>query len=594
MISTGDLIILGINAGLKLAEQGRKAYVEGTMNRELVLPLPDFDSSITVSVAKNYFMGSKHLEDEEKLWLKALYEKVAHGTAEEKDDKDFIAAYKELKFLDDLASGEASAEETALSKEALLSMVRVRQWARGRSPYPDALQRVAGTLIQVGMDYFANTPGALNENSTTGRALKGFLCAVDELDFAQTRVDAIAKGMFVAALESIRNNPSLLGGDDKTEKMVEAISKGLISDIQERTKVLAEKDLTKQQRIETWGQLVFRSMLSNAGTLVLSNPGLYLGVREPGRQAMVSLVGTSIMDALIDEESIDLAGLYSRDTLDRLVRAALVALTEHPELAGVDHKGLKKIIGQVAKDLAESAKILGPDVLPEIARLVFEKSARNMDLLWPEEFRDDPAKHLLVSVSKELFECLSKPPGDQDKWKPRFTKTQLVEIAESVLDEVVQNPGWLEKKAGQKHTLLGEAVERTLEVLKTVPAARISPDTGTRILKAVIRAAALRKEFLSKVKVGDKEKEALSIVLEILADRILLDTVDHRARWILAREEVFSRLAESILERLTVLGASAENIMEIDDILKKAIHELRSGKPWRLESVLSDLKAMPD
>jgi hypothetical protein len=216
-----------------------------------------------------------------------------------------------------------------------------------------------------------------------------------------------------------------------------------------------------------------------------------------------------------------------------------------------------------------------------------------MDFLWPEQFRKDPAKHLLVSVSRELLECLSKQPGDEDKWKPGFTKTQLAEIAESVFDEVVQNPEWLEKKAGQEHTLLGEAVEHTLDVLKTVPAARITPDTGVLVLKNVLKAVAQRKEFLSKVKIGDKEKEAISAVLEILVEGMLSDSVDPGARWVLARGEVFGLIVKSVLERLTVLGASQGNIMEIENLLSKAIHEIQSGKPWRLESLLNNLNSIP-
>jgi len=501
-------------------------------------------------------------------------------------------AYQEFKILDDVKNGVIKGSESALSREALVTLVTVRQFARNRSPYPRAFQRVLGSLIEIGIDYFANVPGALDEKSSSGRALKGFLKCIDDLDFAQSSAQELARNLFFAALETIGETPSLLGADDKAEKLIEAVSRGLVKDLRERMEKVAATDLSKQEKFEMWGQLVLRSVLGNAGTTILSNPGTYLGVAGPDRQALVSSVGTCVLDAILDEDSIDLSRLYSRETLDRLIKAALVTLSEYPGLAGVDHKGLQRVLGQVARDLSGAAKVLCPDILPEMMRLILEKSAVNMDLLWPEEFRNNPAKHLLITASREFLEKLSEPPAPGDWWTPIFSKTQLLEIAELVLEEVVQNPEWLVKRATIENTILGDAVEITLASLRKIPPGRISTETGVEVLKAAIKGVALRREFLNRMKFKEEEREALGILLEMLIECILSDQVDPKVRWVLARGEIFRLIAEASLERLAEIGVSQGNLLNLEKVLIQAAEDLRTGKPWKLESFLEELKTL--
>ena len=57
MLAATDIVIFGIKAGLRLAQQGRQAYVEAAINRSLILPLPNFNPDPTVGAADGYFHG---------------------------------------------------------------------------------------------------------------------------------------------------------------------------------------------------------------------------------------------------------------------------------------------------------------------------------------------------------------------------------------------------------------------------------------------------------------------------------------------------------------------------------------------------------
>lgn len=593
MVTTGDIIVFGIVSGLRLLEAGRRAYVESTISRDLVVPLPNFSPEMTVGTATDYFRGAgaPFLKDLPR--LKELCDKVDAGvqlTGEERED--LLIGYKEIKLLNALESGDVSGREASLDPEALSALVRVRQFARNQTPFPTAFQRVAGGLIQIGIDYFANMPGVLDERSASGKALRGFLQSIDELNFADGRVDDLAKSLFLAALETIGNTPSLLAGDDKVEKLVEVVSRGLAKDIRSRVDKLAPKDLSRKEKAEQWGQLVLRSMLGSAGEFVLSNPASYLDTQGPGEEALVSSVGTCLLDLILEEDAVDLSRLFTRESLDRLVRTSLRTLGDHPDLIGTEHQGLKAMLAHAARDLSQASNILSPDILPEMMRLILEKSAANMDLLWPEGFRNEPKKHLLVTASRELLVCLAGQAEPGKPWKPTFTRDQLLEVAEVVLDEVVQNPGWVIREAGDENSALFHAVQGAFDALKRAPAGRIHPGTITEVLKGAVKAAALRKDLLERIPIDGESTMALKAALETVVDAMLSDSLDAKARWTLARDEVFTAAACAALAKLAEAGASESNIKKVRSILDVAGEDIRAGRAWTLEGLIGKLENM--
>jgi len=593
MLVTADIVFWGIRSGIKLAQQGRQAYVEATLNRELTLPLPNYNPEVSVGTAQGYFTGSgkQHLRDNGR--LKELYQisMDVERQLTEKEKKEFVDFYLDFKREEDIKSGVINGDELGLSKEALLSLVTVRQWAAKKTPFPSVYQRIIGSLIDIGIDYFANTPGAIEEKSSSGRVIKGFLQSIDDLNFAEENVDQLAKSLFFSTLEILEENPDLLGGDEKTEKLVEAVAKGLIRDARKLSEDLASGDLSKQERIHEWTNLVLRSLLSNAGHTVLANPNTYLAVDDRATQALITTVGTSILDTIITEDSIDLSVLFSREGLDGVMSATLFTLAENPSLMGVDHQGLRKLLSQIAKDLAQSSLLLNPDIMPEMMRLILERTAAHADLLWPDEFHQ-PEKHLLVSASRELLNQLSKPPAPGDRWKPNLTKSQILGVVETVLDEVVQNPDWLVKEAESENVILAEVVESVMGALRKVPTNRLSSETGMEVLKSAVKAVALRKDFVEKIPIDGVEKQAIAATIETLIDACLADEVDPQARWTLARGEVFSLIAVTVLSKLAETGISAANLGKVEQLIEETAEDLASGRSWELQRLLENINSL--
>ena len=135
---TADIVFWGIKSGIKLAQQGRQAYVEATVNRELTLPLPNYNPKVSVGTAEGYFSGTgkKHLDENAR--LKEIYEISIDVNRELKGEqkKEFTEFYVDFKREEEIKSGEITGDELALTKEALLSLVTVRQWAAGFIQHP--------------------------------------------------------------------------------------------------------------------------------------------------------------------------------------------------------------------------------------------------------------------------------------------------------------------------------------------------------------------------------------------------------------------------------------------------------------------------
>lgn len=592
MASITDIVFTGVKAGMGLMQRGRQAYVSAATSESIVLPLTKFNTEVSVGVARMYFngKGKGHLPKVEA--LAAIHGKVCDGgDLTDFERSEYIDAAVEFQLLDDIKSGAISSAELSqqgLTAEALTSVVQVRQYARNK-PNPSLAQRAIGAIIDTGVDLLRSIPQAVDESTATGRALKGFLDSLEDVEFASAGVAAMTRELFVAAVETIGSNSDLLTGDSTVQNLVQVVSSGVVSDVEKRLEA-SSGNLAAQEKARDWGQLVLRSVLSNAGEAVLANPSI-MGVDGVAEQALVSGIGSSILGAVLDEDSVDLSGLLSRKGVDTVVKSALGVFAEHPELAGVDNQGLKNILSETAKSLAGNKKVLGSDMLPDVLRLVLEKTGKNAALLAPDGFSKG-GKQLAVLAASQVLEQIAREPEDGEGWRPSFSKAQLTSVLDGVLDEVVENPDWLLERAGSKSTMLKDALATTIDTLKAAPKNRLSTDTGESILRNVIKSVALRSEFMDEIPVGGETKTALSAALGAFVDSALSDDVDAKARWTLARGEVFGKLVETGMNKLAEIGVTEQTIGQVAGVIDGAAAKLGAGDSFSVQSVLDQIGAL--
>lgn len=589
--TAAEAVIFSINSAIKLSQNLRRAYAQSLRGRALTLPLPEFNSEVKMSTIDRFFDDhSEYLEGLEP--LKGLHDKSNSGedlTDEEQGRyREFYFSFKALE------RGEHQRLE--MSAEDLSAFFKVRQWDKGKAPQ-SVLQLVAGTLVDIGIDYFSQSPGILNPESVHAKVMYHFLRAFDDIDFAEQRdfkeafSSRLVPKLFAAAAESVAEMAPSLAGDEKVQLLIHATAKGIATDIYRRAETL---DANGQNEAVHWGQMVLRSMVGHAGQYVVQSPHSLFGTNQ-GVSKIIESTGVILLDVILDDNSdqIVFKNALNTDTLDRLTRATLSVVAQHPSVLH-GGRGIKEIIAGVAGAVKDKS-ILERGFLPELTRVVMEQSAGHLDLLW----RETPtgAEHLLVSAVKQIMGALAAQTADGKPWKPALNNTQMLSIVEELVDEVVQNPAWILDEVEGK-PVLAEMLDATFGAMAKLPKdTRLQGDVLRSILRLNIETTLLHRSVLDKIKWGteQEEKAILSKALEMVFDFVF----PRDARPEIGRLQLLAELLEYVTQSLLRQHPDERGLILLDLILFKGGVDFSRGFDKKLtddilQSVSGALAAHPD
>ena len=497
-----EAIIFSINSAIKLSNNLRQAYAQTIQTKEIILPLPKFDPKINLDTVIFFF--NKH-DSFIRQWdrLAELHKKA--DSDDEELSKEELEEYQGF-YLTFKAQQEGYGPYREMSATELISLFKIRQWKKGEAPV-NVLQLVAGTMVEIGIDYFTQVPGALNLESAHGRVIHQFLSAFDEIDFAENPdikkefSDRLLPRLFAAAAESVASLSNEIAGDEKLQAFIKETAKGIAKDIYKRV-----EDLNAVERDEAvhWGQLVLRSMINNAGHYVLSAPQSIFGTNDAVSQIIESS-GLVLLDEILgkDPDKVSFRNALSPDSLDRLARATLSVIAEHPNVIS-GKRGVKEIIAGVAAAVTDQS-VVEQGFLPELIRIVLEQSAGKLELFWKET--PQGSEHLLVLALSQLLGSISEKEEADVPWKPMLTKKHLLSILEELVDDVANNPGWVLDKVGDQ-SLMAEVLNTTFDALLTLPKGeRLNPDMVRHIIRLNLETTLVNKRVLDKVHWGTEEEE---------------------------------------------------------------------------------------
>ena len=582
-----DLILISIRGALHVGNQARVAYVNSTKRRALVLPLPNFDPSPDFGAAVDFFDESHYDEPPQ---LVGLIEKIRLNAPFTVQEEQQLIEYHSdelarLLFRNkdhvDLADG------TSVGQDAVNALVTITQWRRGADPNPSVLQSIAGSLLEVGIDYFLQVPDSLDENSRQGRALRSFFTALDGISFAEAPVRELPRKLMMSVLESINAHPDLLCANSDYQEVISAATRSLVTDVGKRL-VGMENDLTGTQRIESWGEMVFRSLLSGAGALTMSDVGKYLGVDNAGRQALVERTGLAIL-GMVDEAPVgQLETVFSGANLEELADTVLLVLAENPDLVTNNNSRLRPLISRAAADIAAIDALEQKGLIPEIVRLVVVATGENAHLIWPSD-DDDPAHNLALTAVKTVISTITQTPPTGSTWKARLSDRDITDISEMVLSELASNPGWLINELSGDDGRLKTILEATFRVLRDRGGKILSKDTGLQILSQSIQAVATRSEFSEKMPDG-------RVLIAAVTDAVLggvLDSTKQKALWQLARQETLESLLQTTLDEIAELDIELDQstgiVNSLEQVLQDHVARLQAGGAWNPEAFAQDL-----
>jgi hypothetical protein len=521
-----ETIVFAINSAIRLGKNFQRAYANSINGKSIVLPLPKFDGNPTIISADRFFQtpgdegGKDFLEQIEQLQI--LYSKSLNSTLGDQERTAYLDYYRTLFAL----VHKGADQDAGITNNDIVVLLRLRQWQKGETPFPSALQLVAGTIVELGIDYFNQVPGALNVNSAYGRALKQFLAGFDNINFAenehlkQTLAKEVIPRLFIGAAESLSELSTEITGDKQFQLFIKATAEGVARDVLKRTSAPDAKDLDVTIH---WGQLLVQSMIKNAGQYAFSSADGLFGTNQ-AVSTLIDKTGTALLSIILDEDSTDLhlKQVLTVESLDQIVRAALTVVSEYPELLSKE-QGVKEIIAGVSGAMAKSG-IRRPDLLPEIIRLVLEHTASNLYRLWDVDDKD--AKHLLLTAVEHILRALAQAPKE-GAWRPQLSKSQITGLITDLLDEVVKNPALVTNNVNQD-SLLYEVLTATFKALEQVPKEqRLSWEVVELLIQLNMRTVLRSKAVLSEIQWGSEEQTTtiLNKILDLIFS-IVFDEAD--------------------------------------------------------------------
>lgn len=584
MIGTADLVLFGMQASIKLAQAGRKAYVEETALRDIVLPLPVVLGSDLITAREHAFHVMRTDPERYEREFRTIQDtgsQPGDTPAQRQARLDLLQLY-----LQDLSRGRVT--DQPANYQDVAGLTALRQWAKGDTPFPSPLQRVAGALVEIAIDYFVNTPAAVNEHTTSGKVIKAFLKGLEGLDFEETRLDQLLVGLFMTGLDTLTTHPELLSGDPDEQQMLTMIVAGLAKDMHAQLQKLpAPGAIAEEEHIARFGQLLLRSLLRHAGTTILNNPTV-LGIRPgEGERTLLQHVGTTWLDLLLADTgpegeftvSAALRRTVSTAGFDKLILVGLKVASEYPEVFRLENAALGTWLQHVLTDLyhghAGGEPFFDTDLFPEVAFLVVENGLRDLPVLLMDNVQ--PAQRLLlVQIARQLFEAFTeRQPNGQARWKFGLARSEVLSLFRSVLTAVAMHPGALLNTPSQQAAIV-PLIHLIADVLPHLDTVSYKGVLQHERLTTVL-AAVLASGILSAL-----DQQSASMIIQVL-DQVLRAITNDGFIGLeqLCRQDILTELLVVLTDsRLieSLLGDDAAKVQAIIAALVQISRLLRTGE----------------
>lgn len=594
-MDTASLILFGIRASARLGEAGFKVFVDMTRNRDIVLPLPEDFRQPLPEVAYSFFYDNRgegrqfcdpNLVENpifDEPWPRVVALKKDFSNLSEAQKAELVSLSREGKRLIAVAKEIYTVlEEKPIPVSDMIALTSITGWREGESERT-AIQRIAGSLIEIGVDFAVQNPGLFDTKSTVGKTLHALIKELDTIPFSEVEVDELPARLFLAVLETATASPDIFTGEKRIQTLISSAGKKVALLVSDRMGSINESDLTvtekraRRRDVEEWGELVFRGVLDAAGRVVLSEPGRFLTITDTGSQEMIRRVGNDVIDLILADDRLSLDPIFSRQGTRKLMQTALEVVAKHPKLimGSADSTALSRILTAVAEMLSTSDdKLVRDNLLPDIARLVLKQTVDNLNLLWPAA-PDAPETNILLVVAEAILEGISRPEVGGVRHLD-LTDSEVLSLLESVFEEVNRSPAWM---TGD-NAALGSVLKRVLkETVKTIHRHKLilTKRAILSILGHVLCGIIHRKEFSDEVMRGETTTPVVVAAMDAVLCTIS-ETSDVKVKWQLLHEDLLNGLVAAAIGALAKSRADAAAIEALEKGFSDLVGEIMIGK----------------
>ncbi|MBM4019948.1 MAG: hypothetical protein FJ288_16775, partial [Planctomycetes bacterium] len=461
MIASPALILFAIESGVKL---GRKVYdvlVDETAERPLVLPLGDLFGDVQEAEATQFF-----LREENAHLIKKGGPYYGFTPAER------LRAYKSILAINERVG--APGDDLKSAGDIIAQIHAFEQVKNGFGAKHPA-RRILGTVVEIGIDYFAANPSALGRDSTERRLVHSFISSLDQTDFAEGSRVEIVGDVLTAALRTMGDNRSLVDDDARVQALLGGVTRALVADIDALTSSGA------QIRREELFRRIGSSLLRGGATALSDNVALFL----PGDKTAGALVQSTLSQTLAGIQNQE--DLFTTESIERVFTSALRATAENAELF-TDHQVLKALIQRTVGALtdAQGCKVFSKETVAAILGEAVEVAGENVEtLIHPK----NPQEQLLATALGAMAESLGNTLAGTGRAQDLLSKKQLVELTRVVFAEVAQHPEQLlgDQLDEEKKTALAQIIGSVACALGEDPARWVNGASFVELVRMALR-----------------------------------------------------------------------------------------------------------
>jgi hypothetical protein len=543
-MGTIELVLFAIQAAVKL---GRKVYdvlVDETVEAPLLLPIGDLAGSIALAHAIAFFDGPG----------RAL--RAVGGPYHDLPNDALVQAYVTVTRIEDTLGTSKPSEAVALIAN-LHAFEQRKQEFGPNSPW----QRILGTVVEIGVDYFVANPKALAKDSSGQQVIGAFLVGIDDIDFAEGESTDLVRDTLMASLKVLGDDATLVSNDKRISVLLGGVTRALRQDLENLS--LGEH----ARRDQLFKRITASIVRAGAGTIA-DNPDLFVDGDATAKRAVRSTL-TAVLGGIRDSED-----LFSNAALERLFSTALTAVAQNSTLFANDAL-LRSVIGSVVAELTRDGarELFSGASVEVITRAALEAVAENSETLIDAA---NPKHQFIARAVAALAQGLGPDLAGPGGVRNLLSTAQLERLTAIVFQQVARNPEQVLGGIGDepRRTALAQILGSLASALGDDPAKLVNGSTLVDLIESTLHVALKNSDKLLDSTSIDPQTNLLFTVLAALSQAA---RSGDDARKLIGRD-VFLETAQRILP---IVSANLDPLLGGDaEIVKQAVQaalELSTG-----------------
>jgi hypothetical protein len=493
-----QLIIFAITSAIKLGKKINETLIDETRGRYLSLPIGDFGGR--TSAQAEFFFNQER-------YIKLISPGGPYVGLEGDELRDAYTTVLQLE--EELGQGSNE------SVEILVNYHQIEQWKKGHGPKHPA-QRIIGTIIEIGIDYYTANPPAISKNSNANKIVAAFIQGLDDVKIAEGDdvLKNVAQSTLGTALQVLGDQSNLLTNDKRVQVLIGGVTTALYQDLKESgVDVLIDK--------ENLFERFSGSILRGGATAVSENINLFLPIEstEVNGKLVIKAAVLEILGGIQKNED-----LFTPDMLEEVALSALKVVAENPEIV-VRDKFVEKLISNTLTALTEGEgkKLFSNDSVALILRESLETVGQNAHLLInPDNPYREFASETVSALSTGLAAGLK---GSNVSVKDLISTTMLVEMTSILLTQVAKNPDKLlgGKNVSVEKKILTQIIGSVSAVVAQDPKRLGNGETYLELMEVSLAIAVKNVDKLLKLDTTDPKDNLLYQVLQQISEVVLTD-----------------------------------------------------------------------